>query len=712
MSITIYLVFVLSPNLANALTIGGWIETSQFPSTQGIASQYVFEKNNLIYSLGGAGSSTFNSGSYVGINNNGLLTNWVELSSKPNRFWHTGANYNNYVYLLGGADQNTIHTNSVIFGHIENDGDINNWVTTTQLPYALVLGSSLVYSNRIYYAGGSIDHEKGSSAKSEIYMAEINQNGTLGNWSIAGYLPEPLLGFGMVEHNGYLIVIGGKNSQDEIITSVRKAKINLTTGSIEAWTELPELPNPAYRASTNIVNKNIIVSGGYYTKPVFTLTDNIYYSPIDLSANFSSWLSSMNKLPIPLCCHSQTYWNNYLYIIGGWSNGYLSNSYVSELTDTTPLPSATATPTTTPTATATATATATSTPTTTATAIPYINLDVPSLKQFTSPWGSQKYAHTNWTITNYGCALTSATMVLKYHGHKTNPEDLNKWLRNQPDGYLKGSLLNWLAVSRYSKLNDSFLSPTLEFNKFIFVDQVVKDSLNQGLPLISKVPGHFVVIKGMEDNEFTINDPGYNNRNNLSYYPDRDYLIKYTPTHSDLSYIMAVVQGNKTITLLDTENNEIAHSYIETPIKDLYSDNLSPSTPYSVLYFQKPETGKYKLKVNGQGQYNLDLYYYYKDGDFKKNNLIGNLKKNQTNNYEITYFKNGDIENLFNKLINQTKGNKIANTYLKTAYKLYNRNLNKPVLVLLNNLKRATYKGFFSDIREDLSALISLLSNK
>lgn len=707
--ITIFIGVFLSSKISFASDFfGSLVETTSHPSS--IASEYVFTNNNNIYSIGGANNSTINSANFASINLDGTLNTWQNLLAKPNRLWHAGSNYNNYVYVLGGGNSSSINTDSVIFGEINPSGDISSWTETTPLPQPLSLGASVIYNNIIYFAGGSTNQENGASAISEIYKANINSDGTLGNWTVAGHLPEPLLGFNMIENNGYLIITGGKNIHNEIISNVSKAQIDFTTGNIGLWTPLTPLPKAIYRSAISKINNIIVVTGGYFTSPSFTLVDNIYYSDFDPSTNTLTWTDNLNKLPIALCCHSQTIRNNYLYIVGGWSNGYLDSVYVSNLAISTPTPTALPTETATPLPTTPPTITPTTTPTATPT-LPV--LSVPSLKQYSIPWKNEIYDSTKATIEEFGCALTSAVMVLQYHGHTILPDALNTWLKNQSDGYIRNGLINWLAVSRYTKLHDSLTSPTLEYKRLDANNNNLDNELNLSRPAILKEDGHFVVATGKTDTTYLINDPGYSDRNTLESYGNSFLAINsYTPTHSDLSYIMGVVQGDKTIILLDTDNNEIAHSYIETPIKDLYSDNLSPSTSYSVLYFQKPETGKYKLKVNGQGRYNLDLYYYYKDGDFKKNNLIGNLKKNQTNNYEITYFKNGDIENLFNKLINQTKGNKIANTYLKTAYKLYNRNLNKPALVLLNNLKRATYRGSFSDIREDLSALISLLLNK
>ncbi|MHA2055175.1 MAG: hypothetical protein ACW99F_16470, partial [Candidatus Hodarchaeales archaeon] len=88
-------------------------------------------------------------------------------------------------------------------------------------------------------------------------------------------------------------------------------------------------------------------------------------------------------------------------------------------------------------------------------------------------------------------------MVLQYHGHDVFPDTLNSWLLNQPDGYIGNGYLNWLAVSRYSLQNQSPSSSPLEFRLFNEPnDPHLKQDINNDQPVIVRVPGHFVTVKG------------------------------------------------------------------------------------------------------------------------------------------------------------------------------------------------------------------------
>jgi hypothetical protein len=53
------------------------------------------------------------------------------------------------------------------------------------------------------------------------------------------------------------------------------------------------------------------------------------------------------------------------------------------------------------------------------------------------------------TIWEYGCAMTSIAMVLKYYGVDTDPGKLNAWL-NENNGYASGGYLYWDKPAEYS----------------------------------------------------------------------------------------------------------------------------------------------------------------------------------------------------------------------------------------------------------------------
>jgi len=334
------------------------------------------------------------------------------------------------------------------------------------------------------------------------------------------------------------------------------------------------------------------------------------------------------------------------------SEVWYDNIVVTEITDATPTPTATPTasptptpsptPSPTPTPTPTPSPTPSPTPTASPTPTPIISdLNVPSLKQYTGGWENNLYDSTSATIKQWGCALTSASMVLKYHGHNIAPDVLNTWLNSQSDGYIKNGLINWLAISRYTKLNYSPTSRTLEYKRLITNNTNLDIELNNNRPAILKEDGHFVVAKGqLHTGIYTINDPGYANRNDLSPYNNTFLAINsYTPTDSNLSYMMFTADSDIVLELVDSNGNIITtQKYIEDPINDIDDPNNKSGSSLSVLIYEKPTTGDYKLKITGEpSSYILDTYLYNVDGVVTKNSFSGNLAEGGTDIYNIIY---------------------------------------------------------------------------
>ncbi|MEK7472866.1 MAG: fibronectin type III domain-containing protein [Patescibacteria group bacterium] len=367
------------------------------------------------------------------------------------------------------------------------------------------------------------------------------------------------------------------------------------------------------------------------------------------------------------------------------SQVWFDNVVVTEIMDATAAPTATASPTATPSATPTPTptptasstpsptpsptATATATATSTASPTPIIPiLSVPSLKQYSEPWQGNLYDHTVTTIKQWGCVLTSASMVLKYHGHDILPDALNTWLKSQSDGYIGNGLINWLAISRYTKNNDSPSSPTLEYKRLSATENNLDNELNNNRPAILKEEGHFVVATGkLFNGVYAINDPGYADRNDLTSYGNSFLAINsYSPTHSDLSYMMFVASSGITLELIDSNGNVIATSFTEDPINDISDPNNKSGEPLSILLFEKPNSANYKLRVKGStGEYTLESYLYNVNGVVTQNSFSQTLLSDGTDTYDIVYTKENSetATNTVDVLATISGENGVSSTY-------------------------------------------------
>lgn len=307
------------------------------------------------------------------------------------------------------------------------------------------------------------------------------------------------------------------------------------------------------------------------------------------------------------------------------------------ITEVTPTPSPTNVPTPTPSPTATITTTPSATP---EPVLP--NLNVSDIKQYTLPWGDHYYDKayywsSNPTINRWGCALTSAVMILNYYGRNINPDTLNNWLKSQPDGYIGNGLVNWLAVSRYSKLTSNNVLPSLEYSRLPGTLPILINELNNGRPAILEVPGHFVVAKNQTSTSFGINDPAYSDRPTLESYNNLISSIgSFAPSHTDLSYIMLTVNPNIELVVKDPQGNIIPGVYFEqNPIIDDVGNNQN-GPPIKIFLYPKPENGEYRVEVSGnQTRFKLNAYIYDRDGNVKTKTFNGKVRNGKTIVYNL-----------------------------------------------------------------------------
>ncbi len=312
------------------------------------------------------------------------------------------------------------------------------------------------------------------------------------------------------------------------------------------------------------------------------------------------------------------------------------------------------------------TTTPTSTPTPTPTPTP-IQLSVNPLKQTNPQWGGITYDSANiWaagspTIGNWGCALTSATMVLNYYNiHKLpgngntllTPSTLNGWLNTQPDGYIPNGNVNWQAIARLTK-KAKVNNPTFPFDALYYTRSNFADSstlladLNTGHPDILEEPGHFIVATGNNGSAFTINDP-YFSRTLLSdpaYNNTFLSLGRYIPSFTDLSYMLFTSDPSLTVTLKDSNSNPVGISYTQGPLSGA-GTTLTAGNPINILYLQQPGNGTYTLTVSGSINqlYTLKGFLYDVNGNVKPFTLTGTVDPSNPNTTTLHF----DSQNLTN----------------------------------------------------------------
>lgn len=251
----------------------------------------------------------------------------------------------------------------------------------------------------------------------------------------------------------------------------------------------------------------------------------------------------------------------------------------------------------------------------------------PYLSQKDGRWANEEYdsagewAGTGKTgIDRWGCALTSAAMILQKYGVKApdgteiDPSKLNAWLKGQSDGYIGLGHVNWLAIARYAK----GIVPggkSLEFQRSY-------DPSTAVLPVILGLPGHYVVAHDEDTLNWKINDPASTASATLAKTSTIKSVNRYEVTSSDLSYMLMVKNSGVATTLTDPLGNPVALTWDEEFLQDDVDGGEKPKIFSG--YVPKPVSGKYLLGLDNTGTdiQNLTIYLYDLEGQVFKKELV------------------------------------------------------------------------------------------
>lgn len=328
-------------------------------------------------------------------------------------------------------------------------------------------------------------------------------------------------------------------------------------------------------------------------------------------------------------------------------------------------------------------------------------LPVPDLKQYTEPWGSMIYDTANiWSpgkdsIARYGCALTSATMILQYYGYTVTPDSLNTWLLNN-HGYVRDGLVDWSAITKWVKLNHDInpLLTKLEYSRSPYDSNVLATEIDASRPAIVKLVRpdngtHFVVAKGKETSDFDINDPA-TAAGLLSYYPASQYsrIDKFTPSNTDLSYLYFYTSPNVHLDAFDTNGFEITTSPdLEGPYIDQTDQTLSLQNGLLSVVVPKPKVGQYIFRLSGNGDYTTETRIYDIDANLTNNSSEGSIKTGQIKTFVVNIGNTSQSNEVNFEFIRKS----INDAYLEGS--IHTKGVYSVLIALLHAAEEATHQS-------------------
>lgn len=292
----------------------------------------------------------------------------------------------------------------------------------------------------------------------------------------------------------------------------------------------------------------------------------------------------------------------------------------------------------------------TANPTPTLTLSPYPSPSLEAFKQTSVEWANHSYDHlimgdgSVGRIADWGCALTSAATLLRHYGfaslvngEELQPASLDRWLRDEEDGYIANGLLNWLAISRLSSIlrqNDSVL-PALEFSYYADQPDNLRTKLYEEIALghwsIAQSPGHFFLVTDYDSSrsEFSIFDPYFDRQSISAFDSTINSLRLFHPSYTDLSYLLVVMPNSVNFYLEDSQGQMI--SDYQLLHEEIHANSAVLGQLYQLLYLKRTEADRVKLVLAKDNDLteaelaSIKLFFYDRAGNLFSQKLADKL---------------------------------------------------------------------------------------
>ncbi len=324
---------IQTPNITSnvqglaAGSTGTYQTLTNLPAT--LAGHATGTYNSYIFVAGGHNGSAYTSTVYsTKANADGTISGWRSLNTLPQIMaGATGITANGFFFIAGGYNGSAA-LSTVYSAKINEDGTLGSWNTLNTLPALLAESGSAFYNGYFYIIGGSTTGGS-AGAISTVYSVSVNSNGTIGTWQTLNTIPALTWYPAVTVANGYIYVVGGRNSGGTNLSTVYSATLKVD-GTIGAWATLNTLPQLSYSAVASYYNGYIYVTGGQAASALST----VYVAKANSTDGTIGTWATLNTLPQTIAEHDVSVVNGYLFIIGGINAAKLSTVYSTPLQST------------------------------------------------------------------------------------------------------------------------------------------------------------------------------------------------------------------------------------------------------------------------------------------------------------------------------------------------------------------------------------------
>jgi len=294
--------------------ITGWAAGPSLPLA--FRSSPAIVTKNRVYLLGGYTTVPVATVYTAPINEDGTLGTWATGTSLPGVFNDASSIVTkNRVYLFAGVDASGVSA-TVYTAPINEDGTLGTWTIGPSLPGILRSSAPIVTKNRVYLLGGYT-----TASVATVYTAPINEDGTLGTWAVGTSLPGILRSSAAIVTKNRVYLLGGLVSA--AVATVYTAPIN-EDGTLGAWTTGPSLPGVLHSSSQIVTKNRVYLLGGYTTASVAT----VYTAPINEDGTLGTWAVG-TSLPGNFSYSSVIVTSSKVYLLAGVVSAAVSTVYVA-----------------------------------------------------------------------------------------------------------------------------------------------------------------------------------------------------------------------------------------------------------------------------------------------------------------------------------------------------------------------------------------------
>lgn len=239
-----------------------------------------------------------------------------------------GVVYANYIYLVGGSSANEPERGEVMYAKIDNSNNIvavsgGIWQTSasTMSPVRR-RGYAFGYNGYLYSLAGY----SGTASLNDLLYAKINvSDGSISAFTTSYVTVNPRWDLKAIVANGYVYAIGGCSAGSApagctaMTGAVQQFQLyNNTSGSPAAYSTGTNIGVDRIAGSSAVLNGYIYYAGGCSAVTcTTTATNNVYYAPINPDGTVGTWTAAANNLPAVRAWGKLVAVGGTLYYIGG-----------------------------------------------------------------------------------------------------------------------------------------------------------------------------------------------------------------------------------------------------------------------------------------------------------------------------------------------------------------------------------------------------------